>query len=211
VVIRARIVREIVSSRMFKGGIGYLSLAEFTENAATDIRRALRAMNANTLNGLILDLRSDPGGGLQTAIDIASQFLRGGTVVIQRGRTGTNEIRYPARGNPLAPDVPMVVLVNESSASASELVSGALQDRGRAKVVGTNTFRKGSIQQWQPLSNGGGIRVTIAEFFKPSGATINHIGIIPDVVVPWNEDQARKNPLYDPQLTEALWMLQGKM
>lgn len=208
---RAKIVREIVTHRIYDGDIGYLALTEFTDNSAAEVARALRSMNANRLNGLVLDLRNDPGGGLQTSIDIASQFLRGGTVVIQRGRPGTREIRYPARGNPLAPDVPMVVIVNEASASASELVAGALQDRGRARVVGTYTFRKGSIQQWQELSNGGGLRVTIAEFFKPSGGKINHIGIIPDVLVPWTEEQARARPGYDPQLTEALWLLQGKM
>lgn len=208
---RARIRQEIVSYRLFEGGIGYVSIASFADNVPADLEKALTALNANQLNGLILDMRNDPGGGLQTAIDVASFFLEGGVIVRQQGREETDEIVYRASRDALAPDVPMVVLLNQASASASELVAGALQDRGRAKVVGTLSFGKGSIQQWLRLGNGGGLRVTIAQFFKPSGGIINHVGIIPDLYVPWTEDQARDNPDYDPQLTEAIWQLLGKM
>jgi carboxyl-terminal processing protease len=211
VVARARIKREIVTAALYEGNIGYVSLAEFTTNAARELRTALTRLDANDLDGLVLDLRNDPGGDLYVAIEVASQFLRSGTVLIQRGRPGTREIRHAVTGRGVARDVPLVVIVNEASASASELVAGALQDRGRAKVVGTLSFGKGSIQQWSGLSNGGGLRVTIAEFFKPSGGKINKVGIVPDVLVPWTEDQARANPNYDPQLTEAILLLRGIM
>jgi carboxyl-terminal processing protease len=208
---RAHIKRDIVTWTKYEHNIGYLALTNFTDNAAEDVKTALRDMNANKLKGLVFDMRGNPGGSLQTALDIASLFLKSGTIIVQRGRPGTSEIAYPVNQDAIAPDVPMVVLLDQSSASASELVGGALQDRGRAKVVGVVSFGKGSIQQWSGLSDGGGLRVTIAEFFKPAGGVINHVGIIPDIVVPWLEDQQRAQPDYDPQLTEAIWVLLGKM
>ncbi|PJF41362.1 MAG: peptidase S41, partial [Candidatus Thermofonsia Clade 1 bacterium] len=143
-----------------------------------------------------------------SALNVASLFLRDGTIILERGRRSRTEIRYDsnaaqleAQGYTLAPDVPMVVILNQASASASELVAGALQDRGRAKVVGTVSFGKGSIQTWNTLSNGGGLIITIANFFKPSGGVIDGIGIIPDVFVPWTEEQQEARPNYDPQLS----------
>lgn len=204
---RAHITLPTVVTAMYEGNVGYIKLADFNDNATADFAAGLQKLNANHLKGLIFDLRDNPGGGLQTAIDIASQFLDSGTVLIYRGRPGTPEIKYVSTGKSLAPTVPLVVLVNESSASASELVSGALQDRGRARVVGVKSFGKGSVQQWSGLSDGGGIRITIAHFFKPSGGVIDHIGIIPNVIVPWDRENS---PQYDPQLNEALWELFGK-
>ncbi|HRE46665.1 MAG TPA: S41 family peptidase [Aggregatilineales bacterium] len=207
---RAKIKREIVTATVFEGNIGYIGISSFAESVPEDMARALREMNANSLNGLILDMRNDPGGGLQTAIDVASFFLEDGTVIIQRGRTKEQTVNWAVSREAIAPDVPLVVILNQASASASELVAGALQDRGRAKVVGTYSFGKGSIQQWLQLSNGGGIRVTIAEFFKPSGGVINHIGILPNVFVGWTEDQAVDMPWYDPQISEAIMLLRGE-
>lgn len=204
---RARIKTETVSTALYDGEIGYIRLAEFNENASAEFAAGLRSLNADNLNGLVFDLRNDPGGGLQTAIEIASQFLNSGTIVIQRGRPGTREIKYESTGRSLVPTVPLVVLVNEASASASELVAGALQDRGRAKVIGVRSFGKGSVQSWVPLNNGGGLRITIAHFFAPSGRVVNEVGVLPDIIVPWNYETSPDN---DPQLAEAIFMLRGQ-
>lgn len=207
---RARITREFVSSTVFEGGIGYVAITQFAAPVAGELTEALAAMDANQLKGLILDMRSDPGGYLDTALSVASQFLPKGTLIVQRGRPGSEEIRHQAIGNALAPDVPIVILLNAGSASASELVAGALQARGRAVVIGEVSFGKGSVQQISGLSNGGGLRVTVSRFYAPDGTTIDKVGIDPDIYVPWTEDQARANPDYDPQLAEAIWFLQGK-
>jgi len=214
---RARIKQEIVTSAVFEGNIGYIGLSQFTDTSAEDVSNALRAMDANNLNGLILDMRNDPGGPLASAINVASLFLPEGTIVIERGSRSANDIVYSSTGRELeasgltlAPDVPLVVILNQASASASELVAGALQDRGRAKVVGTLSFGKGSIQTWNTLSNGGGLILTVANFLKPSGGVIDGIGIVPDWFVPWTEEQAIANPKYDPQLAEAILLLRGE-
>jgi carboxyl-terminal processing protease len=214
---RARIKQEIITSALFEGNIGYIGLAQFTDTSAEDVSNALAALDANNLNGLILDMRNDPGGPLSSALNVASLFLPDGTIILERGRRSRTDIRYEstaaqleAQGYTLAPDVPLVIILNQASASASELVAGALQDRGRAKVVGTYSFGKGSIQTWNTLSNGGGLIVTVANFLKPSGGVIDGIGIIPDVFVGWTEAQQEARPNYDPQLSEAIWLLLGK-
>ncbi len=204
---RAVIKIPIVSSIKYEGNIGYIKLSEFSATASEDLSNALKSLDANHLKGLVFDLRDDPGGGLDTAIDVASQFIKKGTIVIERGKPGTEDIRRVATGNALAPDVPMVVLVNGGSASASELVSGALQDYGRATVVGTQSFGKGSVQIWNKLT-AGGVRITIAHFYSPAGHIIHERGITPNFVVPWDTDTS---PNYDPQLAEALWILRGDL
>ncbi|MCC7208625.1 MAG: S41 family peptidase [Anaerolineae bacterium] len=207
---RARITREFVSSALFEGEIGYIAITQFAAPVAGELTQALNQLDANNLKGLILDMRGDPGGYLDTALAVASQFLPKGTLIIQRSRPGSEEIQHQAAGNALAPDVPLVVLLNAGSASASELVAGALQARGRATIIGEVSFGKGSVQQISGLSNGGGLRVTVSRFYAPDGTTIDKIGVIPDIYVSWTEDQARANPDYDPQLAEAIWFLQGK-
>jgi carboxyl-terminal processing protease len=207
---RARITLETVIWRLYDGGIGYIRLNDFSDNATEEFSTALRKMDANNLNGLVFDLRDDPGGGLQTAIEIASQFIQRGVVVIQRGKPGTDDIVYRATGDALAPTVPLVVLINEGSASASELVSGALRDYDRAIIVGTRSYGKGSVQTWRQISNGGGLRITIAHFFTPKNGVVNGVGLTPDIVVDWTPEQQDADPNYDPQLQEALWILRGK-
>lgn len=205
---RARINRPIVVSDVLDGGIGYLKLNDFSANSTTEMEKALKQMKINTLNGLIFDLRDDPGGYLKQAIEIASAFIPSGTVVIQRD--GKNEIKWPATGDLLVPEkMPVVVLINEGSASASELVSGALQDYGRAIIVGTTSYGKGSVQSWIALSNGGALRITSAHFFTPDDHAVHEIGITPDVVVNWLEDWQLKMPTFDPQLQAALWILRS--
>jgi len=206
-VTRARIVVPTITTALYENKIGYIRLAEFTETATQDFTNALKELDANNLKGLILDLRSNPGGGLITSINIASQFIKSGPIVIERFKPGQQDKVYNSTGETLAPDVPLVVLIDGGSASASELVSAALRDRGRATLVGTRSFGKGSVQQWSGLSNGGGLRVTVAHFFSPTNRTINEIGITPDVVVPWDVEA---NPNYDPQLAEAYMILRGE-
>ncbi|MEP7285462.1 MAG: S41 family peptidase [Chloroflexota bacterium] len=204
---RAAIKIPVVTWTLYQNKIGYVRLAEFTDNAIAELRKALTDMDANHLNGLIFDLRDNPGGGLQTAIDVGSLFIKNGPLVLERGKPGTQENVLSATGNALAPDVPMVVLINGGSASASELVSGALQDYKRATLVGTLSFGKGSVQSWRGLQAGGGLRITIAHFFTPKDRIIHEIGLTPDVVLPWDTDAS---PTYDPQMAEALQILRGE-
>ncbi len=204
---RAKIVIPIVESALYDGQIGYVKLSEFSDTAAQDLSKALKQINANQLKGLIFDLRDNPGGGLSTAISVASMFIQKGPIVIERGKPGTPDTVLYATGNPIAPTVPMVVLINGGSASASELVSGALQDHGRAVLVGTQSYGKGSVQLWDKLDAGGGVRITIAHFYTPKGRIIHERGLTPDEVVPWDTDTS---PNYDPQLAEALWVLRGE-
>jgi carboxyl-terminal processing protease len=209
-IIRARITREFVTSALYEGGIGYIAVAQFAAPVAGELAQVLQEMDANNLKGLVLDMRNDPGGYLDTALAVASQFLPKGTLIVQRGRPGMEEIQHQAIGNALAPTVPLVLLLNQGSASASELVAGALQAHGRATVIGEVSFGKGSVQQISGLSNGGGLRVTISRFVAPDGTEIDDVGIIPDVFAPWPESQARENPDFDPQLAEAIWYLKGQ-
>jgi carboxyl-terminal processing protease len=205
---RALIQVPNVTTALYQGNIGYVKLAEFTETASQEMSRALTKLKANTLNGLILDLRGNPGGGLQTAIDIASDFIKSGPIMIYRGKPGTPDQIFQSSGKSLAPTVPMVVLIDGGSASASELVTGALHDRGRAITVGVTSFGKGSVQEWQQISNGGGLRVTIAHFYTPIGRTIHQVGLQPDYYVQWDTDAS---PDFDPQLNEALFILRGEL
>lgn len=207
IITRARIEMPTVTFTLYEGNIGYVKLADFNDLAVPELNKALTTLNANKLNGLILDLRDDPGGFLQTAIDVAHLFLQRGPYVLERGRNN-EPVRVPTpKTRTLAPDVPVVVLINGGSASASELVAGALRDRGRAILVGETSYGKGSVQAWSRLSNGGGLRLTIAHFFTPTGGAINGIGLRPDVYIPWD---MVASPDYDPQLAEALWILKGK-
>jgi carboxyl-terminal processing protease len=207
IITRARIEMPTVTFALYEGNIGYVKLADFNDLAVPELNKALTTLDANNLNGLILDLRDDPGGFLQTAIDVAHLFLPRGPYVLERGRNN-EPVRVPTpKTRTLVPDVPVVVLINGGSASASELVAGALRDRGRAILVGETSYGKGSVQAWSRLSNGGGLRLTIAHFFTPTGGVINGIGLRPDVYVPWDMVASPDN---DPQLAEAIWILKGK-
>jgi len=199
---RDRISIPSVTSEVLDGNIGYVRLSQFEFETGEALRNALSEMNANELNGLILDLRGDPGGYLTTAIDVGSVFIMSGPIVIER--SPGQEYAHEALGNAIAPDVPLVVLVDQGSASASELIAGALQDTGRATVVGMQTFGKGSVQTWRELSNGGGIRITISRWYTPNGNSVSEVGITPDVEVPYDPDVED-----DSHLAAALAVLQG--
>lgn len=195
-VMRQRISVPSVVAEVLEGDIGYIRLSQFEFGTAEEMREALEAMDANQRRGLILDLRGNPGGYLTTSIEVASAYFQEGTVVIERGPG--REHTYEALENAIAPDVPLVVLVDQGSASASELIAGALQDNGRATVVGMPTFGKGSVQTWHTLSNGGGVRITVSRWYTPSGRSVSDVGIDPDVRVPF---ELEPGEIYDPETT----------
>lgn len=181
---RARITIPNVESRILDGNIAYVRLNQFTDSSRADIDRAFEELQVKSRAGLIFDLRDNPGGLLTAAIDVASAFIPDGTIVTERFGDGRETV-FSATGAYAGIQSPIVVLINEGSASASELVSGALQDRGIATLLGTTSFGKGTVQTWNDLSNGGGVRLTIARWLTPNGNWINEAGITPDVVVEW--------------------------
>ncbi len=190
------IVREIipirsVKARLLDGGIGYIRLSTFQDQTDSDLQAFLKKMRQRLVpfKGLVLDLRNDPGGLLEQAVRVADEFLSSGLIVYTEGRNPQQTMRFYARSGQEGKllGIPMVVLINEGSASASEIVAGALKDRKRALIVGTKSFGKGSVQTIIPMEDGSALRLTTALYYTPSGQTIQEKGIIPDLVV---EDQA---------------------
>jgi len=183
------IIRDIiriksVKSRMLEDGIGYVRLIQFQERTGRDLAKALKALGKKDMKALVLDLRNNPGGLLDVAVEVAEQFLPPGKLVVYiKGREG-ERTEYVTQGNGAELDYPMVVLVNGGSASASEIVAGALQDWHRAVILGTRTFGKGSVQTVLPLSDGSGLRLTTAKYYTPKGRSIQTTGIVPDIEVP---------------------------
>jgi carboxyl-terminal processing protease len=204
-IVRAHITIPSIESRMLDENIAYIYLATFGENSAQDLINALTTLLAENPRGLILDLRDNSGGYVDTAIEIVSQFLPNGTVMIEKLGTG-EEIPFEVIPGGIATEIPMVVLVNGGSASASEIAAGAIQDYGRGKLVGVTTYGKGSVQNWIPLENNqGAIRITIARWLTPRERQINGVGLTPDVVVEMPE--ADINAGKDLQLAKAVEIL----
>lgn len=205
---RAKIDIPIVESKMLPGDIAYVSLFEFSAPSTQRLEAALKEVLAKKPKGLVLDLRDNPGGLLQQAIEITDLFLPSGVIVIERTRDGQAETLRATRQG-IAQDIPMVVLVNAGSASASEIVAGALQDNGRAKLIGEKTFGKGSVQLSRTLSNGAELRVTIARWFTPNDRAIHGQGLQPDIEVALTADDAKAGR--DPQLDRAVeYLTTGK-
>jgi carboxyl-terminal processing protease len=206
---RAEINIPLVTSKMVGDGqIAYVSLFDFSQQASSQLNSKLGELMKQNPKGVILDLRDNPGGLLSQAIDVGSIFLKPGLFIIERDNNG-NEKRDNTSGQGIARDVPLVVLVNGGSASASEIVAGAIQDYGRAKLIGETTFGKGSVQLPQSLPNGGQLRVTIQHWYTPNGRGIHGTGITPDftVVRTAADDQANQ----DPQLDAAVnYLLTGE-
>lgn len=179
-----------VKARTLEDRYGYVRIAQFQESTAEDLKTSLeglRAENGGSLNGLILDLRNNPGGLLDQAVKVSDTFLRDGLIVYTDGREGGSKMKFTAYEGGTEPDYPMVVLINGGSASASEIVSGALQDHNRAVILGTQSFGKGSVQTIIPLSDDSGLRLTTARYYTPNGTSIQARGIVPDIVVPQME------------------------
>jgi carboxyl-terminal processing protease len=192
------------------GRIAYARITNFGEKTQSDLVGALNKMTAEAggkLDGLVLDLRNDPGGLLDQAIDVAGDFLDGGTVVSTRGRIADDDQIFPAPSNgDRLRGVPIVVLINGASASASEIVAGALQDRHRAELIGTRSFGKGSVQTIIPLDGKGALRLTTARYYTPSGRSIQGQGITPDRIVlpPENQRFTQADIIHEADLRGAL-------
>ncbi len=205
---RERISVPSVESKMLEGDIAYVRLFTFGDKTGDDLHKELEKLMENNPKGLILDLRNNGGGYLKTAIQIASEFIGDGVVMYEQYGSGKRQTFYADPGG-LATKVPMVVLVNEGSASASEIVAGAIQDRGRGKLVGVKSFGKGSVQNIEPLSdNQGAVRITIALWLTPKERQIHQIGLTPDVVVELTDEDINANK--DPQLQKAIDTLLNK-
>jgi len=175
--------------------VGYIRLKQFNANAAKDMRNAINELNEQGVSGFVLDLRSNPGGLLMASVEIARQWLDEGIIVSSSTRDGVSDVKR-ASGRALT-SAPLVVLVNEGSASASEILSGAIQDNKRGVVVGKKTFGKGLIQSVRGLSDGSGMTVTIAKYLTPSGRDIHKQGITPDVSANLSKAQAQKMKFED--------------
>jgi len=184
-IIRAVIkVKDIKSASVLEDGIGYLKIAEFREKTADDLDKALVDLKGKKIKGLIIDVRNNPGGLLYTAIEVSSRFLEEGKTVVSVKTRGEEEKVYPAKSAPLKfLDIPIVVLVNKGSASASEILAAALRENKRAVLVGETTFGKGSVQTIIPLSDGSALRLTTSLYYTPSGTSIHEKGVKPDIEV----------------------------
>ncbi len=205
---RATIVVPSVTSKMLANNIAYIDIATFGDSTASDFHKQLAALMAQNPKGLILDLRDNGGGYLETAIAVASEFIPSGVIVSEKDGKG-KITPHDATPGGLATNksLPMIVLVNAYSASASEIVSGALQDTGRAKLLGVTTYGKGTVQLWIPLANNqsdnqGAVAVTIARWLTPNGNTIDRKGLTPDFIVQMTPDDVKANR--DPQLDAAV-------
>lgn len=207
-IVRAKITIASATGEMLEGDIAYIQVTTFGSNTMPELEAALKELMAQNPKGIILDLRNNGGGYLQTAVEVSSQFVEDGVILYEQYGNG-ERTTYEALPGGMAtdPSIPVVVLINEGSASASEIVAGALQDLGRAKLVGTVSYGKGSVQNWIPLSGeNGAIRVTIAKWLTPNEKTIHEIGLTPDYPVELTpEDRAADK---DPQLDEAVKVLQ---
>lgn len=183
---RAVIKIQSVRSKTLAKGFGYIRVSAFQERTGADLRKAiskLKKANNKKLKGLVLDLRNNPGGLLGAAVEVSDAFLEGGLVVSIKGRDASNTVKYNAKGMDLINEAPIVVLINGGSASASEIVAGALQDHKRAIIMGTQSFGKASVQTVVPLGNGSALKLTTARYYTPSGTSIQAKGITPDIVL----------------------------
>lgn len=204
-VIRDRIVLPDVEYRMLDNNVGYIRMHQFSQRTTANLQNALRELNAENLDGLVLDLRNNPGGYLDTSLQVISQFVSEGPILIEQLPGGREQV-FEASGGALAPTVPLAVLVDQGSASASELVAGALRDRERAVIIGQATFGKNTVQTVNPLRMGGALRVTIARWVTPNGNSSSPEGLTPDVVI---ELDLESDPEFDNQMQAAIRALKG--
>ena len=201
---RAKIVIKSIEWRILKENIAYLKISQFSEDTATEFDRAVKNIVAKQPKGLILDLRSDPGGYLEAAVKIAGDWIKEGVVVYER-YTDDLKDEYRATGYARLRDMPTVVLVNRGSASAAEILAGALQDYGLAKVLGEKTFGKGSVQDYETFNDGSALKLTIAEWLTPKGRSIEKEGVAPDIEIKLTEEDYNQGK--DPQMDKAIELL----
>ncbi len=184
--VRAQINITSVKHKLLEENYGYVRITQFQENTGNDLHKALKKLmdsNESPLDGLILDLRNNPGGVLDASVSVSDTFIEQGLIVYTQGRVANADVRYEATVDTLAPDVPLIVLINGGSASASEIVAGALQDHGRALILGTQSFGKGSVQTVLPLNGDHALKLTTARYFTPNGRSIQAKGISPDIAI----------------------------
>jgi carboxyl-terminal processing protease len=191
-IIRDIITVESVYARTIDDNILYIRVTSFDKKVASDVKAVLKKHSAKS-KGIILDLRNNPGGLLDQAVELTDLFVDEGVIVSQKGRNKSDDISYSATKKATICSLPLVVMVNEGSASASEIVSGAIQDLKRGIVVGTKTFGKGSVQVVMPVTDTEAIKLTIARYYLPSGRTIQAVGVVPDIEVDAGEIKKREN------------------
>lgn len=206
---RAKIDVASVNSKVVSGDIGYIQILTFGDKTGPELKSALRSLLAQNVKGLVVDLRFNGGGLVTSAVDVGSQFLKNGVLMYEE--YGTGEVKeFKIRPGGLATDIPLVMLVNEGSASASEIVAGAIQDTGRGKLVGVTTYGKGSVQNWIDLTDDqGAVRITIAKWLTPNRRQISKLGLTPDKVVPMTEQDYTDGK--DPQLDAAVELLKSNL
>jgi len=206
---RAVIQIPVVEYEMREDGVGYVALYTFNELATDKLRAALRDLLSQDPKGIVFDLRGNGGGYLVTAVEVTSEFLKNGVVLYEEYGDGSRD-PYPVRKGGLATEIPLVVLIDEGSASASEITAGALQDYGRAKLVGMTSYGKGSVQNWISLrTEEGGVRITIARWLTPNGNQIDSVGLTPDLVVEYTQEDYDAG--LDPQLDAAVELLLSEL
>lgn len=183
-------IQSIKDAKVVRDGVGYLRMTQFQERTGRDFEKAIQDLKKKGMRALILDLRNNPGGLLQVAIEIADKFIGGEKLLVYtKGRLRTQNIEFKSPGKAAFPDCLLVVLVNKGSASGSEIVAGAVQDWGRGVILGSTTFGKGSVQSVLPLPDGSALRLTTAKYFTPKGRCIQKIGIEPDIVVELTDEE----------------------
>lgn len=200
-IVRDQIRLPSTTRKILPGNIGYVRLAFFSEKVKDDLKPILESLVKGQVDGLVLDLRNNPGGLLDETISVASQFIKQGVVAYQVDKDG-KKTEYPVRPGGIATDIPMVVLVNKGSASASEILAGAIQDAGRGVIIGEETFGKGSVNRFHELSDGSALYVTFARWLTPKGHLIEGKGLLPDIEVTLTDEDRQAGR--DPQLDRAL-------
>ena len=199
-----------VKSELIDNNVGYIRLTSFNENSSDQIKKKINKLGKNKdLKGYILDLRKNPGGLLSQAIKISDFFLENGEIVSTRSRQASENRKWFARKGDLTDGKTLIVLINYGSASASEIVAGALKDHKRAIILGENSYGKGSVQSIIPLKNRGAIRLTIAKYYLPSGKSISEVGVTPDIEIAEGSDDFKFNSETDNQLNFAIKLLNG--
>tara|TARA_B100000003_G_scaffold208737_1_gene230125 strand:- start:11087 stop:12007 length:921 start_codon:yes stop_codon:yes gene_type:complete len=213
--LKFNIVREIieiqsVKSDLIENNIGYIRLTSFNENSSEQIKAKIKSLEKNNnINSYILDLRNNPGGLLSQAIRISDFFLDNGEIVSTKSRTKSENRKWFAKQGDITNGKTLVVLINYGSASASEIVAGALKDHKRAIILGENSFGKGSVQSIIPLKNRGAIRLTVAKYYLPSGKSISEVGVSPDIEIDEKGEEFRIKTDTDNQLSYAIKLLNG--
>ena len=207
-IIRKMIQVKSVEAKIIKNNIGYLRLKSFNSNSSKQLVEKIRNFEkSKKLTGYILDLRNNPGGLLTQAINVTDFFLNDGEIVSTKGRKASENRRFFAKKGDKVKGKPLIILINNGSASASEIVAGALKDHKRAILLGENTYGKGSVQSIIPLSDGGGMRLTISKYYLPSGQSISEIGVSPDILVEEESEDFKINSVSDNQLNYAIKLL----